>query len=153
MPVNRADLVARIRAAFPAVPLDFRRALTGGLDDGAYRRHVDGTTWLELERAYVLSRSDVLSFLQPAHLVGVLPVYLRSLVEDGTSTPVPDTLLLVLDPASEPRFDKIYRALDDAQRAVVLAVLQWFAATQSGAPAEAARRASERWRDGRGGDV
>lgn len=146
MPLNRDEVVGRIRAAFPAVPLDFKGALTGGLDEGAYRRHVDGMTWLELDPAYVVTRSDVLSFLEPRHLVAVLPVYLRSLVEDGTNTPVPDTLLLVLDRDSEPRFDKIFRELNEAQRDVVLAVLQLFAASESGQPADAARHAIESWR-------
>lgn len=146
MPLERDEVIARLHAAFPEVPLDFRGALTGGLDEGAYRRHVDGKTWTELDREYVLKRSDVLSFLEPKHLVGVLPVYLLSLVEDGTRTPVPDTLLLVLDRGSEPRFDKIVRDLDAAQREVVLDVLEFFAAVESGQPADAARHASESWR-------
>lgn len=146
MSLDRDEVLARLREAFPAVPLDFQGALTGGLDEGAYRRHVDGKTWLELEREYVLSRSDVLSFLEPKHLVAVLPVYLRSLVEDGTKTPVPDTLLLVLERASEPRFDKISRTLNDAQKTVIVEVLELFAASTSGQPAEAARRAIASWR-------
>src|SRR5258706_11486070 len=111
MQPTKADVLAQIRAAFPAQPIRFAGALTGGLDGGAFRTHVDGKTWEQLDRAFVLSRSDALSFLDPHHLVAVLPVYLCSLVEDGTRTPVPDTLLLVLDKNSERRFDQIVEAL------------------------------------------
>lgn len=147
MPLTRNEVLARLRAAFPPTPLDLKGALTGGLDEGAYRRHVDGKTWEDLDRAYVLGRSDVLSFLEPKHLVAVLPVYLQSLVEDGTKTPVPDTLLLVLNRETEPRFDSIYNALDEAQCAVVIAALEFFAASEHGQPAEAARGARESWRN------
>lgn len=78
-------------------------------------------------------------------------MYLRSLVEDGTRTAVPDTLLLVLNKDSEPRFDKIFKALARAQRAAVAAVLDAFAAAERGQPAEAARAASEQWKKGRNG--
>lgn len=145
MLVTRDDVLARLRAVFPPARLDFERARTGGLDEGAYRRHVHGKTWRELDREYVLSRSDVLSFLEPRHLVAVLPVYLQSLVEDGTTTPVPDTLLLVLNRATEPRFDEIFHALDEAQRGAVIAALELFAASETGQPAEAARQARESW--------
>lgn len=140
------DVLAQIRAAFPAKPLRFEGALTGGLDGGAYRDHVEGKTWEELDRKYVLSRSDVLSFLDMRHLVTVLPVYLRSLVEDGTRTPVPDTLLLVLNRKNQARFAELVDALDPAQRAAVVAVLEAFAAVESGQPADAARAALARWK-------
>ncbi len=146
MQATQDDLLAQIRAAFPAQPIRFDRALAGGLDGGAYRRHVDGKSWEELDRAYVLARSDALSFLDPDHLAAVLPVYLRSLVEDGTRTPVPDTLLLVLNRKSEQAFEEVFGALSSAQRAVVVAVLDAFAAAESGQPSDAARETAERWK-------
>jgi hypothetical protein len=145
MQPTRIDVLAQLRAAFPPEPLRFEGALTGGLDGGAFRDHVEGKTWEELDRKYVLSRSDVLSFLDVRHLVAVLPVYLRSLVEDGARTPVPDTLLLVLDRKQQARFEELAGALDPAQRASIVAVLEGFAATERGQPAVAARAVVERW--------
>ncbi len=149
MQQTKADVLAKLRAAFPAEPIRFEGALTGGLDAGVYRGHVDGKTWEELDRAHVLDRSDVLGFLEPRHLIAVLPVYLRSLVEEGTRTSVPDTLLLVLDKRSEPRFDQIFDALTPAQRATIATVLDTFAAAESGQPADAARAASVHWKEER----
>jgi hypothetical protein len=143
---THVEVLAQIRAAFPAKPLRFEGARTGGLDGGAYRAHVEGKTWKDLDRKYVLSRSDVLSFLDTRHFVAVLPVYLRSLVEDGLRTPVPDTLLLVLNRKKQARFEELINALDPTQRAAVVAVLEVFAATERGQPAEAAREALERWK-------
>lgn len=147
MPHAKDEVLTQLRAAFPASPIDFTGALTGGLDEGAYRQHVQGKTWPELDRDYVASRSDVLSFLEPRHLVMVLPVYLQLLLEEGTRTPVPDTLLLVLNKETEPRFGKIYKALDQLQRAAVHSTLDLFAASETGQPAEAARKASDNWRE------
>ena len=146
MQPTKDDVLAQLHAAFPAEPIQFEGALTGGLDNGAYREAVEGKTWEALDRAYVLTRSDVLSFLEMRHLVAVLPVYLRSLVEDGTRTPVPDTMVLVLNRKKQKRFDELFGALDPAQRAAVVAVLELFAATESGQPADAAREALERWK-------
>lgn len=143
---TQADVLEQLRAAFPPTPLNFEGALTGGLDEGAYREHVEGKTWEEIDRKYVLSRSDVLSFLETQHLIAVLPVYLRSLVEDGTRTPVPDTVLLVLNRKKQERFEELINALDPAQHAAVIAVLELFATNESGQPAEAARAALERWK-------
>ena len=80
------------------------------------------------------------------HLIAVLPVYLRSMVEDGTRTPVPDTMVLVLNRKKQQRFEELVDALDPAQRATVVAVLELFAATESGQPADAAHDALERWK-------
>src|SRR4051812_28408404 len=104
MSSDKAEFDARLRAAFPAHALDFKNALTGGTDDGEFRNAVHGKTWTELDRSLIGRRSDVLSFLQPEHFVLVLPAFLRSLVEDGTATGAPDTLLVVLDREQEPRF-------------------------------------------------
>ena len=147
MQSEQVDVLAQIRAAFPAAPIRFEGALAGGMDGGAYRTHVDGKTWEQLDRGYVLGRSDALSFLDPHHLALVLPVYLCSLVEDGTRTPVPDTLLLVLNRKSEQRFEEVFGALTPTQRAAVIAALDVFAATESGRPSNAAREASERWKE------
>jgi hypothetical protein len=146
MPLEKAEVLARIRGAFPAAPIRFHGALTGGLDDGAYRDHVEGKTWEDLDRAYVLTRSDALSFLEMKHLVAILPVYLRSLVEEGTTTPVPDTMLLVLNRKDQKRFEELAAALTPLQREAVISVLDVFATNESGQPADAARAALERWR-------
>ena len=46
----------------------------------------------------------------------------------------------------ESRFDEIFNALTPSQRAAVVAVLDVFAATESGQPADAALEASQRWK-------
>jgi len=140
------NVLFQIRAAFPAAPIRFEGALSGGLDQAAFRTHVDNKTWRELDRSYLAKRSDALSFLRPNHLVEVLPVYLESLVEDGTRTPVPDTLLLVLNRKGEQPFMEIFAALTVAQRMAVVAALDAFASAETGPSADAAREASERWK-------
>jgi hypothetical protein len=146
MQPRQAEVLAQIHAAFPAEPIRFEGAFGGGLDGEAYREHVEGKTWTDLDRAYVLPHCDVLSFLDTRHLAAVLPVYLRSLVEDGTRTSVPDTMLLVLNRKSRKRFEELVNALTLAQRAAVIAVLDVFGAIESGQPADAARAALERWK-------
>ncbi|HEY1552295.1 MAG TPA: hypothetical protein VGG28_30925 [Kofleriaceae bacterium] len=141
------DLVDRLRDAFPREPLDFTSALTGGTDDGEFRNAVAGRNWTELDRALIGRRSDVLSFLQPEYFVAVLPAFLRSLVEDGTSTGAADTLLVVLDREQEPRFDTIIRRMTALQRVLVAEVLDRFAAGTTGRQASAARHAINGWRD------
>jgi hypothetical protein len=147
MQPTKADVLAQLRAAFPAEPIRSERFPRGDPDGDAYRDFVDGKTWEELDRSYVLPRCTVLSFLDAPQLVAVLPVYLRSLVEDGTRTSVPDTMLLVLN-RKQARFDELAGVLSAAQRAAVVAVLESFAASESesGQPAEAARAAIERWK-------
>jgi hypothetical protein len=137
---------ARLRAAFPPVPLDFQQALTGGTDEGEFRKHVEGKTWTELDPTLVGRRSDVLSFLQPEYFVAVLPAFLRVLVEADPSCGAPDTLGVVLDREQEPRFEKISRLLTETQRAIVFEALERFAASSSGTMGKAARKASESWR-------
>ncbi len=146
MQPTRADVLAQLRAAFPAQPIRFEDPFSGGLEGGTYREYVEGKTWEELDRAYVLPHCDVLSFLDPRQLAAVLPVYLRSLVEDGTRLSVPDTMLLVLNRKSRKRFEELAGALTPAQRAAVVAVLDVFGAAESGQPADAARAALERWK-------
>ena len=80
------DVIAQIRAAFPTRPIAFADARGDGLDGNAYRDHVDGKTWLELDRAFVMRRVDSLSFLSVVHVVAVLRDQFEStimgLVED-----------------------------------------------------------------------
>ena len=140
------EFVGHLRDAFPAVPLDFSGALTGGTDGGEFRDAVDGKRWTEVDRTLIGRRSDVLSFLEPKHLVAVLPAFMHALVEEGTKTGIPDTLLLVLDAAAEPRFSRIEQLLTDAQRAVVIEALEAFAANESGQPSDAACQAIRGWR-------
>lgn len=142
----RDQVVRRLRAAFPAAPLDFKGALTGGTDGGEFKNAVDGRLWTELDRSLIGRRGDVLSFLEPKHLAAVMPAFLEALVEQGTTTALPDTLLLVLDAESEPRLAKIAKQLTDDQRAVVAEALEVFAASESGQPADAARHAIHSWR-------
>jgi hypothetical protein len=142
----RDQVVRRLRAAFPAAPLDFKGALTGGTDGGEFKNAVDGKPWTELDRSLIGRRGDVLSFLEPKHVAAVMPAFLEALVEQGTTTALPDTLLLVLDAESEPRLAKIAKQLTDDQRAVVAEALEAFAASESGQPADAARHAINSWR-------
>lgn len=140
-----AKTVETIRQAFPQVVIDFAKATTGGLDGGEYRQHVDGKTWETVDSAYLVKRNDALSFLDAPHIVAVLPVYLTSLVVDGSRTSLPDTLLLVLSRKSEARFAELFDALTGGQRAAVIAALDAFAAKEDGSLAESARAASVRW--------
>lgn len=140
------DFGARLRAAFPTRPLEFQQALTGGTDEGEFRNAVDGKPWTDIDRSLIGRRSDVLSFLQPEYFVAVLPAFLQSLVEDGTATGVPDTLLVVLDRKSEPRLDKISALMSEGQRALVAEALERFAAGTTGRQAKAAREAISSWR-------
>jgi hypothetical protein len=135
----------RLRAAFPAEPLDFNDALTGGTDGDKFRRAVDGRPWTELDPTLIGSRSDVLSFLEPTHFVAVLPAFLRSLVEEGTATGVPDTLMTVLDRGQEPRFDKIAARMTGEQRGLVGEALEIFAARATGGQADTARHVMNSW--------
>jgi hypothetical protein len=142
---RNGEFGARLRAAFPAEPLDFKDALTGGTDGGKFRRAVDGRSWTELDPAWIGSRSDVLSFLEPAHFVAVLPAFLRLLVEEGTATGVHDTLMVVLDRVQEPRFDKIAARMTCDQRGLVAVALELFAASTTGGQADTARHVMNSW--------
>jgi hypothetical protein len=146
MSSEKADFGARLRAAFPANALDFKNALTGGTDDGEFRNAVQGKKWTELDPSLIGRRSDVLSFLQPEYFVMVLPAFLRSLVEEGTATGAPDTLMVVLDREQEPRFDKIAARMTDDQRAAVAEALEIFASGTTGRQESAARHAINSWR-------
>lgn len=156
MPPITADILTQLRAAFPPKPI--RSA--GAFDDWGvtypdaepYAQHLEGKTWEELDRKYLITRSDALGFLGTRHLIAVLPVYLRSLVEEGVWSSSADMLMLLLTkPDSEkkigiklPRFKALVSALTSEQCTVIAAVLCAFAATdEGGSLGEAARAALE----------
>ena len=149
MQTTKADVLTQIRAAFPTHPIQAAGAFdergTSYLDPVAYREHLEGKTWEQLDREYLERRTDALSFLGTNHLIAVLPAYLCIFVEQGTRTQVPDTLLLVLN-RKKRRFEELSSALTPAQREAIVAALGVFAATESGQPADTARTAAERWK-------
>ena len=157
MQEDQAQHLAQLRAAFPETPIDAKRAFddwgTTYLDAEPYMERLDGKTWQELDRAYLVTRSDALGFLGTQFVVAVLPVYLSSLVEEGIWSPAVDTLLLLLTkPGPEKkvglkleRFEALVAALTPMQRTVIAAVLSELAATDpDGSPGRAARDAVER---------
>lgn len=157
MQPEQSNLLEQLRAAFPLEPIRSAGAFddwgTTYPDAEPYAEHLEGKTWEELDRAYLTARSDALSFLGTRHLVAVLPVYLRSLVEEGVWSPAADTLMLLLaKPEANkktgiklPRFEALIGALTPAQRRVIAAVLNAFAtADQGGSLGEAARSTLER---------
>lgn len=141
---EHATVLDQLRASFPTVPINS----VGAFDDWGttypdaqpYAQHLEGKTWEQLDRSYTITRSDALGFLGTLHQVAVLPVYLRSLLEDGVWSPSGDTLILLLtkpDPRTKtgiklPRFEALVAALTSAQRAAIAAVLRAFAATDEG---------------------
>ena len=147
MSTTDVKTVETIRRAFPPVVIDFAKAAAGGLDNGAYRDHVDGKTWESVDASLLAKRNDALSFLDAHQVAAVLPVYLTSLVVDGTRTGVPDTLLLVLNRKGEAKFASLFDVLSEDQRAAVVASLDGFAARQKGSLADAARVTSARWKE------
>jgi len=56
-------------------------------DASDYARAIDGKTWEELDTKYIVRRNDALGFLSTHQLVQLLPVYPRSLVNDGVMSP------------------------------------------------------------------
>jgi hypothetical protein len=89
------------------------------LDAAPYAQHLEGKTWEQLDRSYIITRADALGFLRTRELVAVLPVYLRALLEDGAWSPCADTLVLLLtkpEPGKKtgiklPRFEALVSAL------------------------------------------
>jgi hypothetical protein len=90
-----------LRRAFPPRPID-----AGGAfdergrtypDAAKYERQMDGKTWEQLDSEYSARRSDALSFLGTPHFIEVLPAYLNLLLVLGPRSPVPETLLLILN--------------------------------------------------------
>lgn len=141
---EHATILEQLRAAFPAEPIESAGAFdewgTTYADAERYAQHLEGKTWEQLDRSYIIMRSDALGFLGTRHLVAVLPVYLRALLEDGVWSTSADTLILLLtkpDPGKKtgiklPRFEALVGAFTSAQRAAIAAVLHAFAATDEG---------------------
>jgi len=144
MQPEHAGLLKQLRVAFPPEPIRAAGAFSEWgvtyLDIEPYSQHIDGKTWEQLDRAYVITRSDAIGFLGTQHLIAVLPVYLRSLLEEGVwSVALYSVLSILTKPGPEkktgiklPRFQALVEALTPAQRTVIAAILRAFAATDEG---------------------
>jgi hypothetical protein len=154
MQLENAKTVEELRAAFPTEPIQADGAFTqwgaSYPDARPYMEQLEGKTWEQVDRAYIVRRSDALGFLGTHHLVAVLPVYLRALVEDGVWSPAAGMLTLILAkplPGKDTglgvaRFNALVEALTDAQRAAVAAALRVFAESdEDGSLGQAARAA------------
>lgn len=138
------EFLAAIDAAFPREPIAaanaFREWGTSYPDAPEYAAQLDGKSWDQLDASYLVRRDDALGFLGTKELVAVLPVYLRSLVQDGASSPAADMLMLVLkrpgtddDPhLGKRRFGAFVDTLTDAQKAVIARVLARFVEQYAG---------------------
>ena len=157
MQPGQIKLLEQLRTAFPATPIQsagaFRDWGATYPDGEQYAKQIDGKTWRDMDRAQLLTRSDALGFLGTHHLIAVLPVYLRSLVEEGVWSHAADSLVLLLTKPSAdqktgitlPRFEQLVDALTPAQRVVIAEVLRAFAATdEHGSPGKRAQVALER---------
>jgi hypothetical protein len=129
------DFQEQLHAGFPDEPIDASGAFADWgrtyPDATTYKEQLDGKRWSELDRAYIVQRSDALGFLGTSHLVAVLPIYLASMVEDGTSSPATGMLTLILTkPRSgedtglgHVRFDALVEALTGEQKRAVAQAL------------------------------
>jgi hypothetical protein len=142
----------QLRAAFPTEVIrgDTAFSVWGGSypDADDYARAIDGKTWEQIDRAYVVMRNDALGFLSTRELVQVLPVYLLSLVEEGVMSPALDALLVKLArPARGPRserFEELVAALSGPQRDAVRTALRFITEQDpDGSPGRAALAALE----------
>jgi hypothetical protein len=158
--LNHVQLVEQVRAAFPLDPIKVDGAFSDwGItysDVESYEDHIDGKTWEELDRKYMVTREDALGFLGTKYLIAVLPVYLRSLIEEGVWSAAAWTMIIILT-KPEPdrktgiklsRFQAFVDSLTPAQRTVIAEVLKAFAtADQDGSPGIAAKAALDsHWR-------
>ena len=124
-----------LRAAFPAEVIHGSAAFAqwGGSypDAAAFRKAIDGKTWEQLERSYIIKRDDALSFLSTRELVQLLPVYLRSVMEEGLMSPALEAVLVKLtrpkSGVTRARYDALLAALSPAQRDAITAALQHLA--------------------------
>jgi hypothetical protein len=131
-------VLEQIRRAFPSVEIQADNAFAQWgrtyLDVEPYQRELKGKSWDQLDRSYIVRRTDALGFLGTHHLVAVLPVYLQALIELDLESPVPGTLTLILAPPGPgkdsglgvKRFGALVEALTGPQRAAVAAVLRRF---------------------------
>jgi len=117
-----------LRTAFPAERIDGGAAFAqwGGSypDATAYRNAIDSKTWEQLDRAYIIKRDDALGFLSTRELVQLLPVYLRSVMEEGLASPALVKLTRPTSVATRERYDALMAALSPAQRDTIVAALQ-----------------------------
>ena len=121
-----------LRAAFPAERIDGKAAFAqwgGSYPDAAeYRSAIDGKTWEQLDRVYIIKRDDALGFLSTRELVQLLPVYLRSVMEDGLMSPALEAVLVKLtrpkSGATQARYEALLAAISPAQRDAIVAALQ-----------------------------
>ena len=131
------NLLADIERVFPQTPLSFATAfLSWGATYPSAEdviAWVDGRTWAELESDRLIVRSDALGFLDPAALAGILPAYLRMLLDDAhLGAGFPASVAMALDPTYRPdqdsraRFEALLGHLDTEQRAVVARCLVSF---------------------------
>ena len=128
-----------IREAFPPGPITGDGAFApwgnGYLDAAPFQAQLDGRSWQELDREYLVRRSDALGFLGTRHLAALLPIYLRSMLEEGVWSPAAGMLTLILrrpEAGSDAglghvRFDALVGALASAQRCAIAAALHAFA--------------------------
>ncbi len=152
MQTVRAPVLQQLRRAFSPTKIDADGAFAAwGMtysDGEAHEEQLNGKRWDELDRAYLDRRSDAIGFLGTAHLVAVLPAYLRELLDGGPFSQVPDMLLLTLTKPGpkfgswlgKRRFDAMVNALTASQRAAVAAVLVQFASRYPETPHESAAR-------------
>lgn len=140
--MKKHDLIEQLHSAFPAERIAGEAAFAergGGYPDAVtYARAIDGNTWLEVDAAYIVRRHDSLGFLSTRELVQLLPVYLRSVVEDGVMSPALDAVIVKLTrPTSA-----LMAALGRAQREAIAGVLRWIVDQDpDGSPGSAARAA------------
>lgn len=144
MQPEQTIVLDQLHATFPDEPIQATGAFdefgTTYPDAEPFAQHLEGKTWEQLDRSYIITRSDALGFLGTKHLAAVLPVYLRALLEDGVWSTSADALLLLLTKPDAkkktgiklPRFEALSNALSAAQRAAIAAVLYAFAATDEG---------------------
>ena len=141
MSAKTDDLFKQVQAAFPTRPINGEHAFaqwgTTYPDAEPYSQQIDGKSWDQLDRAYIVRKSDALGFLSTRELVDVLPVYLRSLLEDGGWSPAAGLPYSDSGKASSrggprlgvDRFNALTDMLTIAQRAVVGRVLIAFGET------------------------
>ena len=149
--------IEQLNSAFPSAPISGDAAFTqwGGSypDAASYEQAIDGKTWEQLDRGYILRRNDALGFLSTQQLVQILPIYLLSIVEEGVMSPALDAVLVKLTrPRSElgrERFDAFVAALDRPQRTAVATALHLLAEQDpDGSPGRAALAAIDNfWKE------
>jgi hypothetical protein len=138
MKPERDKIIEQLHTAFPNKPINADGAFsewgTTYPDAAPYMQQIEGKGWDQLDGAYIARRSDALGFLGTHHLVAVLPVYLRSLIDEGVWSPAAGMLTLILTkPAlgkdtglGSKRFDALVDALTATQRIAVACVLRAF---------------------------